>query len=197
MSVRPIPLWKSIVLCLLLSAVCAPVAGAKGGAPAAAGAQAGGREYGAEDPPATPTAPGAVAKVVDGIAQAPADAPQAVKELIWAANAIVGTPYRLGGGHVTGFEDTAYDCSGTVSYALHGAGLLARPRDSSSFLRYGTKGPGDWVTIYTKSSHMYLTVAGIRLDTSPADDPSGLRGPRWRPLRPADTGFVVRHPTGL
>ena len=166
--------------------------------PASPGAVAGGREYGQDDPIATPVAPGAVAQVVDGIAQAPADAPEAVKQVIWAGNQIVGAPYRYGGGHGLAFTDpSGYDCSGTVSFALHGADLLKRPRDSSSFMRFGLKGPGAWITIYTRSSHAYLTVAGLRLDTSAADDPGGAKGPRWRPLRASDAGFTVRHPVGL
>jgi hypothetical protein len=194
---------RTIGLALALLCVGAPSAVAQTTPPApAAGpsdpsATAGGREYGQDDPAAQLTVPGPVAKVIDGLAYAPQDAPDAVKAVIWAGNAIVGSPYRMGGGHVLGFTDTAYDCSGTVSYALHGADLLKRPRDSSSFFRFGAKGPGTWMTIFTKSSHAYLTVAGIRLDTSAADDPAGGKGPRWRPLRPSDAGFVARHPVGL
>lgn len=159
-------------------------------------AASGGSEYGTESPAETPTVPGSVAKIVDGIAYAPSDAPDAVKEIIWAGNDIVGLPYLYGGGHGD-FDDVGYDCSGTVSYALHGADMLARPRDSSSFFRYGSASKGSWVTVYTRSSHMYMTVAGIRLDTSAADDPGGLKGPRWRPLRRSDRGYKVRHPVGL
>ncbi|MCW3015318.1 MAG: hypothetical protein JWO02_2410 [Solirubrobacterales bacterium] len=159
-------------------------------------AASGGSEYGTESPAETPTVPGTVAKIVDGIAYAPESAPDAIKQLIWAGNDIVGMPYLYGGGHGD-FVDEGYDCSGTVSYALHGADLLAKPRDSSSFLRYGSVGKGSWVSIYTKSSHMYMTVAGIRLDTSAADDRGGLKGPRWRPLRKSDRGYKARHPVGL
>lgn len=192
------PLLKSILLALTLLACAAPSA-ALAQEPASPSAAAGGREYGEDDPLDTPTVPGLVAAIdpETGLAAAPADAPDAVKQLIWATNTIIGSPYRLGGGHTLDFTDTAYDCSGTVSYALNAADLLKRPRDSSSFLRYGAKGLGDWVTIYTRSSHAYLTVAGIRLDTSAANDPQGGKGPRWRPLRPSDAGFVARHPVGL
>lgn len=165
-------------------------------APAPKPANPGGREYGADDPLDTPTVPGTVAKIVDGVAYAPAAAPDAVKQLIWTANRIVGMPYRYGGGHAD-FEDDGYDCSGTVSYALHGGGLLRRPRDSRDFARYGARGAGRWVTIYTNPGHAYMTVAGIRLDTSAADDPGGAKGPRWRPLRDDDGGFTRRHPKGL
>jgi cell wall-associated NlpC family hydrolase len=162
----------------------------------AQGPSTGGREYGQDDPVATPTVPGSVAQVVDGVAYAPADAPDPVKELIWQANRIIGMPYVYGGGHRS-FVDSGYDCSGTVSYALHGGGMLNRPRDSRDFFRFGQAGPGQWVTIFTNSGHAYLTVAGIRLDTSAADDPAGGKGPRWRPLRPSDRGFRARHPRGF
>jgi cell wall-associated NlpC family hydrolase len=173
---------------------------------ARAGAATGGSEYGTVvagsddeeegDVAATPTVPGTVAKIVDGVAFAPESAPDAVKQAIWAANAIVGMPYVYGGGHGA-FEDDGYDCSGTVSFALHGADLLARPRDSSSFLKYGAAGKGSWITIYTNAGHAYMTIAGIRLDTSAAGDRGGLKGPRWRPLRRSNRGFKIRHPVGL
>lgn len=159
-------------------------------------AATGGAEFGTEIPLDTPTVPGSVAKIIDGIAYAPEDAPEAVKMVIWKGNEIVGMPYRYGGGHGS-FEDTGYDCSGTISYALNGGGLLKRPRDSRSFFRYGARGAGDWITIFTNSGHAYMTVAGIRLDTSAADDPQGGKGPRWRPLRKSDRGYRVRHPVGF
>ncbi len=165
------------------------------GAPSAA-ALAGGREYGEGDPVSELTTPAATAQVVDGLAYAPESAPEAVKQVIWAGNRIIGMPYRYGGGHGS-FTDTGYDCSGTISFALRGAGLVGRPRDSTGFFGFGQAGPGRWITIFTRASHAYMTVAGLRLDTSAANDPSGLRGPRWRPLRPSDAGFKVRHPTGL
>lgn len=191
------PLLKSMVLTATVLGCAASTALAQAPPAPSPSAQAGGREYGEDDPLDTPTVPGDVALIVDGLAAAPQNAPEPVKQLIWAANRIVGSPYRLGGGHGLEFEDDAFDCSGTVSFALHGADLLRRPRDSSGFMRYGSKGPGAWVTIFTRSSHAYLTVAGVRLDTSAANDPGGLKGPRWRPLRPSDAGFTVRHPVGL
>jgi cell wall-associated NlpC family hydrolase len=164
---------------------------------APAGSPTGGREYGTPDPAYHPTVEGAVAQIVDGIAYAPTLAPLAVQQAIWSANQIVGKPYRLGGGHNRTFKSAGYDCSGTVSFALHGGGLLRRARDSSSFMRYGAAGTGQWITIYTNPGHAYMTIAGIRLDTSTADDPSGLRGPRWRPVRRLNKGYRVRHPVGL
>jgi hypothetical protein len=144
-----------------------------------------------------PTVPGLVAQINNGVAYAPEQAPDAVKQAIWAANSIVGLPYRLGGGHKLGFTDSAYDCSGTVSFALHGASLLARPRDSSSFLRFGEPGKGTWITIYTNPGHAFAVIAGLRLDTSAAGDPSGLSGPRWRPNLRSTRGYKARHPVGL
>jgi hypothetical protein len=168
-----------------------------GSQPAQSSPQTGGREYGTPDPAYHPTVPGVVAQIVDGIAFAPTDAPLQVQQAIWSANQIVGKPYRRGGGHNRTFKSAGYDCSGTVSFALHGGGLLRRARDSSSFMRYGSAGAGQWITIYTNPAHAYMTIAGIRLDTSAADDPSGLRGPRWRPLRAANKGYKVRHPVAL
>jgi cell wall-associated NlpC family hydrolase len=166
-------------------------------APAPAPAPApstGGAAYGVVS---QPTSPGLVAQFVNGIAYAPEQAPDAVKQAIWAANQIVGLPYRMGGGHKLTFFDKAYDCSGTVSFALHGASLLARPRDSSSFLRYGQAGKGAWITIYTNPGLAFVVIAGLRLDTSAAGDPSGLSGPRWRPNLRSTRGYKARHPVGL
>lgn len=146
--------------------------------------------------PTQPTVPGITAKFVGKVAYAPSLAPTEVKQAIWAANAIIGRPYVYGGGHQS-FKSRGYDCSGTVSYALHGGGLLDSPLDSGSFMKWGDKGVGSWMTIYTNPGHAYLVIAGIRLDTSAADDPAGGKGPRWRPLRPSNRGFRARHPDGL
>lgn len=140
--------------------------------------------------------PGRTARYVNGLAAAPLSAPLAIQKLIWAGNQIVGLPYIWGGGHAS-FSSPGYDCSGTVSFALHGGHLLSTPEDSSEFMSFGSHGVGRWVTIFTNAGHAYMTVAGLRLDTSSADDPSNQQGPRWRPLRPANEGFLVRHPTGL
>jgi cell wall-associated NlpC family hydrolase len=140
--------------------------------------------------------PGSTARYVEGLAAAPMSAPVAVQDIIWAGDQIVGLPYIYGGGHAS-FESPGYDCSGTVSFALHGASLLAAPEDSSEFMVWGSHGDGRWVTIFSNAGHAYMTVAGLRLDTSSADDPSNQQGPRWRPLRPANAGFTVRHPLGL
>jgi len=140
--------------------------------------------------------PGVVARYVDGIAAAPMSAPVAVQEIVWAANQIIGLPYIYGGGHAS-FLSPGYDCSGTVSFALHGANLIDTPMDSSEFMGWGGHGLGQWVTVFSNPEHAYMTVAGLRLDTSAADDPSNQQGPRWRPLRPENRGYVKRHPAAL
>jgi cell wall-associated NlpC family hydrolase len=140
--------------------------------------------------------PGSLARYVNGLAAAPMSAPVPVQEVIWAGDQIIGLPYVFGGGHAS-FESPGYDCSGTVSFALHGAGLLPTPADSSEFMTWGSRGVGRWITIFSNEGHAYMDVAGLRLDTSAADDPSSQQGPRWRPLRPANSGFTIRHPLGL
>ncbi|HEY3828582.1 MAG TPA: hypothetical protein VGL57_05245 [Solirubrobacteraceae bacterium] len=140
--------------------------------------------------------PGSTARYVNGLAAAPMSAPAAVQEIVWAGNQLIGLPYIYGGGHAS-FISSGYDCSGTVSFALHGASLISTPMDSSEFEGWGGHGVGRWVTIFTNPEHAYMTVAGLRLDTSSADDPTNEQGPRWRPLRPANAGFMVRHPAGL
>jgi cell wall-associated NlpC family hydrolase len=140
--------------------------------------------------------PGTTARFVDGLAAAPEGAPAAIQEMIWAGNEIIGLPYIYGGGHAS-FISPGYDCSGTVSFALHGASLVDAPQDSSEMEGLGAHGDGRWVTIFANGGHAYMTVAGLRLDTSPAEDPADLQGPRWRPLRQTNAGFAVRHPVGL
>ncbi len=152
----------------------------------------------ASAPPAKPEllVPGTRARVVGGLAAAPMSAPAPVQQMIWTANQIIGLPYIYGGGHAS-FTARGYDCSGTVSYALHGASLLSTPADSSEFMSWGGAGIGQWVTIFSNPGHAYMDVAGIRLDTSAADDPSDQQGPRWRPLRHGNSGYTVRHPVSL
>ncbi len=137
--------------------------------------------------------PGVTARFVDGLAAAPMEAPAAVQEIVWAGNQLIGLPYIYGGGHAS-FSSPGYDCSGTVSFALHGGNLLSAPMDSSEFMAWGEHGVGQWVTVFSNPGHAYMTVAGLRLDTSPADDPTDREGPRWRPLRPANPGFVRSPP---
>ncbi len=128
----------------------------------------------------------------DGLASAPQSAPPAVKAAIEAANSISTTPYVWGGGHGSWYS-YGYDCSGAVSFALYGAGLLDTPLTSGSLEGYGEPGPGKWITIYANATHAYAVIAGLRWDT--VGDASGT-GPRWHPEPPYPEGFVVRHPTG-
>jgi peptidoglycan hydrolase-like protein with peptidoglycan-binding domain len=159
--------------------------------------RAGAGEAEAAERPAATTAPATTsgAKAVlteDGLAVAPAEAPEAVKRVIAAANEIAKTPYRYGGGHGS-WKDSGYDCSGSVSYALHGGDLLDSPMPSGSFTSWGDAGAGRWITIYANGGHMYMTVAGLRFDTSGR----ARSGSRWqRDMRP-DSGYTVRHPAGL
>jgi cell wall-associated NlpC family hydrolase len=140
--------------------------------------------------------PGSLARYVNGYAAAPMNAPASVQQVIWEANEIIGLPYIYGGGHAS-FISPGYDCSGTVSYALHGGALLSSPMDSSELEAWGSHGAGRWIAVFGNAGHAYMDVAGLRLDTSAADDPSDQQGPRWRPLRPENAGYVVRHPLGL
>jgi len=129
----------------------------------------------------------------DGKAIAPATAPAAVKAAIDAANRISDKPYRYGGGHGR-WEDSGYDCSGAMSYVLHGAGLLDSPLTSGGFMSYGERGAGAWITSYAHGGHGYLVIAGLRFDTGWNN---AGKGPRWsEELRPTD-GYTVRHPAGL
>jgi peptidoglycan hydrolase CwlO-like protein len=144
-------------------------------------------------PPAVSVKPNAAIPIdPGGMAQAPAGAPSAVKQVIAAGNAIAGLPYLYGGGHGS-FRANAYDCSGSVSYALAAAGLLASPLDSTGFMSWGQPGPGKWITVYANAGHAFMVVAGWRFDTSAL---SG-GGTRWTRAMRDTGGFVARHPAGL
>lgn len=143
------------------------------------------------EPLVTPTEQAVISP--DGLtATVPATAPPQVRDAIVAANRIVGKPYRWGGGHAR-VEDDGYDCSGTVSYALIGGGLLDGPLDSSGLTRFGEAGPGAWITVYANAGHTYAVIAGLRLDTSG----TGGKGPRWHAGGRSGKGYVVRHPAGV
>jgi cell wall-associated NlpC family hydrolase len=150
--------------------------------------------------PSSTTVPGTTAAPVppatvnsDGTATAPAGAPATVVALIAAGNQIATTPYKYGGGHGS-FTDKAYDCSGSVSFALHGAGLLAATLDSTELSTWGRSGAGRWITIYANKTHTYLVVAGIRFDTS---GQKAAGGTRWQAALRSNKGFKVRHPAGF
>jgi cell wall-associated NlpC family hydrolase len=155
-------------------------------------ASTGGAAYIAPPPPQQ-VVPGENGRVTDdGFAVPPSSAPRVVKEVIAAGNAIATTPYKWGGGHAR-WDDTGYDCSGSVSYALHGAGLLDSPLVSGDFAHWGARGRGSWITIYANADHVYMVVAGMRFDTSARS----RTGSRWTMEgRPSD-GFSVTHPDGL
>ena len=129
------------------------------------------------------------AKLVDGKAIPPCDAPRKVKRVIRAANEIAkGHPYCYGGGHAS-FESSCYDCSGAVSYALHGGGLLDAPLNSNGLARWGRKGRGQRLTVFANSGHAYAKFAGLRFDTSRT--PGG--GPGWSDEMRSARGFAKRH----
>ena len=152
---------------------------------------------GEDDPGAgtmpTQLAPGDTAQIgSDGLAIAPASAPPQVQAIIAAGNQIASKPYKYGGGHGK-WNDSGYDCSGSVSYALHGAGLLEDALPSGDFTDWGDPGPGQWVTLYAKSSHMFMVVAGIRFDTSGRTK----NGTRWQADMRSTRGYTAVHPPGL
>jgi cell wall-associated NlpC family hydrolase len=128
----------------------------------------------------------------DGLAIAPASAPEAVKAIIAAGNEIHATPYKYGGGHGK-WKDSGYDCSGSMSYAFHGAGMLDQALDSTGFMSWGEAGKGQWVTTYANSGHSYMVVAGLRFDTSGR----AKAGSRWHTDMRSAKGYTVRHPEGL
>jgi cell wall-associated NlpC family hydrolase len=187
-----------------IALAAAPTAVASTGSTGGEAAPAGGTQAAPPPPGPAPagvtpgaTIPGTRAKVgPDGQALAPTDAPDQVKYAIWAGNQLQDKPYEYGGGHQD-FVDTGYDCSGTVSYALHGAGLLDTPMDSSDLEGWGEEGPGQWITVYTNPGHAYMVVAGLRLDTSRAGDPRGQNGPRWRKRMRDNSAYDARHAFGL
>jgi len=173
-------LRRSILTALLACATTAAFAAAAGASPG--GAQTGGTG-------ATGTAPSGEAKLRDGLAIAPSDAPNRVINAIEAANEIVkGHDYCMGGGHAR-WKSKCYDCSGTVSYALHGARMLDSPMPSGSFTKWGEKGKGEWITVYANSGHMYAVIAGLRLDTSMTDG----KGPGWSDEMRSSRGYKKRH----
>jgi peptidoglycan hydrolase-like protein with peptidoglycan-binding domain len=145
----------------------------------------------AEDAPLKLTA-GQKAKLgSDGLAIAPASAPAAVKLAIAAGNRIAKKPYIYGGGHGK-WEDAGYDCSGSVSYALHAGGLLKASMPSGSFMNWGKAGAGTWITLYANGGHIFAVIAGLRFDTSG----KSATGSRWQKAMRSSSGYSVRHPKG-
>jgi len=149
-------------------------------------------ELGPPPTAAAPDTPTGAAALVRGRAIAPLDAPPAVKRVIAAANRIRTKPYMWGGGHGR-WWDGGYDCSGAVSFALHGGELLDSPLPSGPMARWGSPGPGRWITVYANAGHAYAVIAGLRWDTS--GNTSGT-GPRWHTDAASSAGFLARHPPG-
>ncbi len=138
--------------------------------------------------------PGKSARLLpNGRAVAPPNAPAIVHRAVAAGNELIGKPYVWGGGHKR-LHDRGYDCSGTASYVLNRCGLLRGSMPSKGFRSFGKSGAGEWITLYTKDGHVFLVIAGLRLDTG-----GGHRdtGPRWKPGQRSTRGFSLRHPSGL
>ncbi len=128
-------------------------------------------------------------------ASAPAGLPLTVARMVAAANEIQGRPYVWGGGHRF-LNDRGYDCSGSVSYVLHKAGVLNGPLTAKEFRRYGAPGPGRFLNIYVRGDHVFLSICGLRFDTSDYGAGRG-EGPKWRPTARSFAGFEIRHIAGL
>jgi hypothetical protein len=151
-----------------------------------------------------PPPPPEKATLVDGRVIAPESAPTRIKRVIAAANRLVEKPYIYGGGHKpyssagSSRLDRGYDCSGSVSYALHGGGFLRSPLPSGALMKWGQTGPGTWITVYTSPGHAYVVIAGFRFDTSmhDRDAPGPRTGPRWSRTLRKSKAFVARHPRG-
>jgi len=208
--IRPLALSIAVLAVLPAAAVASTGGASPGGAatpatPAAAVRASGGAAPGAVVKPqrrhrvrkrrvpvtaTTVTPPAPAALLDDGTASPPASAPAEVAAVIAAGNRIASLPYRWGGGHAR-WEDTGYDCSGSVGYALHGGGLLDASVTSGDLMAYGERGPGTWITIYANPDHVYMVVAGLRFDTS------GARPSRWQETPRSGAGYAVRHPAGL
>lgn len=133
----------------------------------------------------------------DGLASVPLTAPPKVRAMIVAANQVARKPYVYGGGHGGGpegqFTDSAYDCSGSISYSLASAGFIESPMASGGLAGFGKPGRGKWVSIYANGGHAFMVVAGLRFDTSGRSE----RDTRWQSAGRGASGFTVRHPPGL
>jgi hypothetical protein len=160
--------------------------------PGTAAAECGGGGISAaETDVCTPTAKARLLK--SGQLIPPKSAPARVKAVIAAANRIRTKPYIWGGGHAR-WWDRGYDCSGSVSFALHGGKFLESPLPSGPMESWGLAGKGRWITVYANAGHAYAVIAGVRWDT--AGDSSGT-GPRWHEELLSNAGYVARHPAGF
>jgi len=188
-AARKTPVPRIFLALLALAAAAALVA-----APAQAASPGGVASTAPEVEETTEVGPPGKAMLVDGRAIPPVNAPPVVKQVIAAANKIRTKPYIWGGGHAR-WWDRGYDCSGSVSFALHGGNLISSPEPSGSLESWGSPGVGRWITVYTNAGHAYAVIAGLRWDT--AGDNSGT-GPRWhKSTHAAASGpFIARHPAG-
>jgi hypothetical protein len=197
-----LPTIAVLALSVAPGALAAGGGAASATAPPKASGASGGAGVGAPPPGVStashPLVPGSVAKIIRGVAYAPSYAPIQVQRAIWAGNQIRHKPYIFGGGHAS-FQAAGYDCSASVSYVLHAAGMVSSPMDSSEFMNWGQRGLGRWITVFTNPGHAFVEIAGIRFDTSAEADPNPPpgSGPRWRPLFPHPGGFAARHPNGF
>jgi hypothetical protein len=181
---------QKLKLCIAAVGVLAAMALSPGAASADCG---GGGLSAAETDICTPTEKARL--LPSGMLVPPKSAPARVKQVIWAANRIRTKPYVWGGGHAR-WWDRGYDCSGSVSYVMHAAGLLDSPLDSRGFMRWGGGGPGSWVRIYANREHVFAVIAGLRWDTSMTED-GDRSGPGWSEYMRPGAGFRLRHPLGL
>jgi hypothetical protein len=187
---------RTLLLALGLMLVCLLPAAAYGQTSGGTTTPTGGTSP--SDPAFQPAPKG---KIVNGIAIPPIGAPPEVVAAINAANEISRKPYIYGGGHKS-FISRGYDCSGAVSYALHGAGLVDSPLDSSDFMKWGDRGAGKWITVYTNPGHAFVVIAGLRFDTGYRDRMAKAHGaapgsgPRWGGPR-STRGYHARHLFGL
>jgi cell wall-associated NlpC family hydrolase len=174
-------------------AVAAASAGALAVGAAPASAQTGGAPAPGSGSSSTSGVPGVATLLPNGKALAPAGAPRNVRKAINAANRIRKKPYRWGGGHRR-WKDKGYDCSGAVSYVLHAAGLLKRPLPSGPLARsWGSRGRGQWITVYANRGHVYAVIAGLRWDTSAVGESVRAgSGPRWRITPRSPSGYKAR-----
>ena len=190
----PYSRYRHLALRAALACVCLATLVAIGAAPASGARGTGGAAF------VPPPPPPQKAMIWHGRAIAPASAPTRIKRVIEAANEIINKPYRYGGGHRPfGRQlDSGYDCSGSVSHALHGGGFLRSPLPSGALMSWGRSGPGSWMTVYAHGGHAYLVVAGLRFDTSMRDPdaPGPSTGPRWSRTLRRSAAFVPRHARG-
>jgi peptidoglycan hydrolase-like protein with peptidoglycan-binding domain len=140
----------------------------------------------------TPSASVKAAGSEGGSSESSSGGSSVVARVIAAGDEIATRPYVWGGGHGSFISD-GYDCSGSVSYALHGAGLLSSPEDSTALESYGEPGPGREITIYANSEHVFMVVGGKRFDTVALSE----SGTRWSGSMTSTAGYVARHPAGL